>query len=339
MRYVLHPELELNINTSRRSYIMYFENEYSKLSSYEPVDMRILIEVNIGRSLPSEMRGDRIKIAKFKKILNQNYIVRGLGTDHVIVYMKDSWAGKLYAKNLTLFLQTHVIEPIIYLKLLSRNILLMHAAGVSDGDNGYLFPAYGGTGKTTLTLGLMAEGMQVLGDDLLLVEADTGIVRPYLRPLHLFAYNIRTLRDAIIPVSLRVKIKIKDILRFILEGLTRQEFLIATRVHPEKIYPNFKAASDVPVRKIVFLKKKGHDEEVVVSRKSIDNLANIVLNSEDLNKSLYENILDKNEMESVKKDELCVIKKIIKRIDHFEFVNTRLLEFNNLSGFRDRLLK
>src|SRR5690606_1180277 len=152
--------------------------------------------------------GDRRKSFLFKKLFNQKYIIRNLEKKTVEIFYKDSFAGKVYPKITTLFLQTNVIEPIIYLKLLEKNILFMHAAGVSDGKYGYLFPAYGGTGKTTLTLGLMAENMPVLGDDLILVDTKKGLAHPYLRPLHLFAYNIKTLRDARVPFSLKLKVKI-----------------------------------------------------------------------------------------------------------------------------------
>lgn len=339
MVYLLHRQLELVIETKNSSYRKYFDNEYLKLSSHEPSPSRIRIRVYIQKQLPTIKREDLHKSVKFKRLLRQQFLVRGLSSGNVTIFMKDSLAGRLYAKNLTLFLQTHLIEPIMYLKLLDKDILFMHAAGVSDGKFGYLFPAFGGTGKTTLTLGLMAEDMQVLGDDLLLVDAKSGIVHPYLRPLHLFAYNLHTLKNARIPFVLKVKIKIKDLLRFVLENITKQEFLIATRVHPESLYPEFKPAKSVPIRKLVFLTKEGRDEKTVITDKSLVRLAEKIVNSEDLNKSLYANLLDEDEVKTVRQREIKVIKKIITKVGHFEIVNTRLLDFNDLSDFKKRLIQ
>jgi hypothetical protein len=194
MKYVLHPKLILNVTTNDKGYIKYFDNEYSRLSNYSAVANAIEIHVHIANELPRAKKSDRKRKFFFKKVLKQEFIVRSLDTSKIEIFFKDHPTGRIYSKTLTLFLQTNVIEPIIYFKLLERNILFMHAAGVSDGKYGYLFPAYGGTGKTTLTLGLMAEDMLVLGDDLILVDTKRGLAHPYLRPLHLFAYNIKTLR-------------------------------------------------------------------------------------------------------------------------------------------------
>src|SRR5512138_1503137 len=204
MRYILHPTLEVNIITDDRRYASYFRNEYQRVSRFTPNKDHTVITVHIVRQLPHKQEHDRLRKFDFKNVLKHTYLVRGIETDHVDIYFEDSVGGKLYAKLLTLFLQTQVLEPVIYFKLLERNVLFMHAAGVSDGKCGYLFPAYGGTGKTTLTLGLMGEEMHVLGDDLLLVEPDTRVVYPYLRPLHIFSYNAKTLRGAVIPLSISI---------------------------------------------------------------------------------------------------------------------------------------
>lgn len=170
-----------------------------------------------------------------------------------------------------------------------------------DNIASYLFPAYGGTGKTTLSLGLMREDLHFLGDDLLIVDASTGLVGPYLRPLHVFTYNIKTLRDASIPLSLKARVKAKDILRIILEKTTKQEFLISTRVHASDLYDNLKKVAPAPYKKINFLKKIGEDETIAVTSKTKRDLALRILESEDLNDSLYENILEKDEKSAVVK--------------------------------------
>lgn len=337
MEYTLHPKLKIKVYTKVKNYRRYFDNEYLKLSSYKTTGNFTIIKVSIARTMPRASRADWEKKIYFKKIFPQHFLIRNLDSNRVEVYFKDTLAGRLYAKNLTLFLQTNVLEPIIYYKLLQKNILLMHAAGVSDGKYGYLMPAHGGTGKTTLTLGLMGEGMEVLGDDLLLVDTGKGVVYPYLRPLHIFAYNVMTLRGAKLPIWIKIKIKIKDFLRVVLETLTRQEFLIATRVHASDLYDNFRAGKKVPIKKILFLRKSGENEIVDINKTNVNEIANTILKSEDLNKSLYELVLHPDEKLTAVRLELRVIKKLLGWVKYIEFINTRKLNFNDMRDFRKEI--
>lgn len=336
--YTLHPLLEVKISSDRTRYVKYFDNEYQKIPSIPAARDAAVIHVTIAGSFPTPRTGDRYRHLRFKKIFQNQFIIRGLDTNHIEIFFKDNWMAWLYSKVVTLFLQAQVLEPIIYHALLRKNILLMHAAGVSDGRHGFLFPAYGGTGKTTLTLGLMGEGLEVLGDDLLFVEPDIARVRPYLRPLHIFTYNLNTLRGATIPLTIRAKVRAKDILRFALETVTRQEFLISTRVHADKLYQDFRPATAVPYRKIVFLRNEGAHETVQISPENIETLSRTILDSEDLNKSLYQNILDPEEISGIQSLELGVIKNVIKNVSAIEFVNTRLLNFHELRDFKEQLL-
>ncbi|MDN4471962.1 hypothetical protein [Demequina zhanjiangensis] len=334
--WTIHPALTIEVVASRRRYHRYFENEYARMATGERPDAA-RITAAIVQELPDEEPGDVRRSLRFKKIFTYDYVVRGLETDHVRIYFRDQPLARVYTNVVTLFLQAQVIEPVAYLKLLERNILFMHAAGVTKGRDAYLFPAFGGTGKTTLTLGLMGEGMRVLGDDLLLVDASSGEVRRYLRPLHLFAYNIRTLRGAEVPWLVRAQVRTKDLMRAVLEPLTRQEFLISTRVHAEELYEDFKKGKRSTVRRIVFLLREGEDHALSTT----DDLAVIVdriLESEDLNDSLYANVLNSDQVEDVVALERNVIGHVIGHVDHVSFVNTRKLDFDQLSGFKTWLL-
>ena len=295
------------------------------------------ISAHIVRQLPTAQAGDTVRQLTFKRIFRYEYLVRGLHTDHVEIYFRDHPAARVYTNVVTLFLQAQVIEPIAYFKLLERGVLFMHAAGVTDGEAAYLFPAFGGTGKTTLTLGLLGEGMQVLGDDLLLVDTATGAVRPYLRPLHLFAYNVKTLRGARVPWAVRAQVRTKDVMRAVLERVTRQEFLISTRVHTEQLFRDFRPASQARVERLVFLIKHGDDFDLSTER-DIDRIVDQILESEDLNDSLYSNILTPEELDQCVALERDVIGRAIQVVDRVSFVNTRRLDFTDLRDFKDWLV-
>jgi len=59
----------------------------------------------------------------------------------------------------------------------------LHAGAVSGPNGAVLLPAPAGSGKTTLTAGLVAAGWSYLSDELALVEPGTAVVRPFARPL------------------------------------------------------------------------------------------------------------------------------------------------------------
>lgn len=339
MIYTIHPTLSIDVSTKNRRYLEYFKNEYERVSNFTPSKKNhTTIKVSIVATLPHKKPGDISRTLTFKKLFHYEYLVRDLDMNTVEIYFKDVAIAKTYRNVVTLFLQAQIVEPVVYYKLLEKNILFMHSAGVTDGKNGYIFPAYGGTGKTTLTLGLMGEGLQVLGDDLLIVEPDKKLVHPYLRPLHIFTYNVKTLRGATIPLRYKTIVKAKDILRILLETTTRQEFLISTRIHADTLYANFTPGKTVPYRKICFLKKTGDHEKIAVTKSNIRELAERILESEDLNDSLYDNILPKSEKSRVVELELTVIENVLRNVKYLEFINTRLLDFRDLASFKQKLL-
>ncbi len=61
--------------------------------------------------------------------------------------------------------------------------LAVHAAVASLAGRAVLMPAPPDSGKTTLVAGLTRAGFQFLGDEVALIEPETALVHPYLRPL------------------------------------------------------------------------------------------------------------------------------------------------------------
>lgn len=63
-----------------------------------------------------------------------------------------------------------------------RDLGSVHAGAVAQGGSILLLPGDGGSGKTTLTLGLSLAGLQPLGDDVVLIDTDAGLLRAFPRP-------------------------------------------------------------------------------------------------------------------------------------------------------------
>ena len=243
MKYRFQNFLTLTIESGGRpQFDAYFRNEYARINETDMSEAATSYSVTlkIVDEIPKTLPSDAIRRTKrFKKLFTFEYAIVGLGTQEATIYFQDHPVRKIYVTAVGVFLQAQVLEPVMYLSFLRQGILFMHAAGVSKDGNAYLFPAYGGTGKTTTSMSLLGKGYAFLGDDLILVDPETMRAFPYPRPLHIFTYNVCNLQGAKIPFATAAIIYFKNVLRFFLERLLRTEFLISTRVHAMRYFLTF----------------------------------------------------------------------------------------------------
>jgi hypothetical protein len=85
----------------------------------------------------------------------------------------------LYTGPVALSIQT-VLMPVLREVFLRRNRILIHSAAVVyPDDTGVLFVANGGGGKTTTALSVLRKGARLLGDDLIVIQADGVNIRAF----------------------------------------------------------------------------------------------------------------------------------------------------------------
>ncbi|MBX3090967.1 MAG: hypothetical protein KF801_00480 [Cryobacterium sp.] len=333
--------LQVRLVSRHRGYLKYFDNEYARISHFGPgSDSAPIVNVEIVRHLPEIKSGDLIKTVRFKRLFTFHYLVRGMSSREVTIYFQRHWVDRVYMNAVGVYLQAQVLEPVMYQKLLEEGILLMHAGGVTGGGIGILLPAYGGTGKTTLSIALLNQGYRLLGDDLLLVDVEREEVHPYARPLHIFTYNVRNLRGAKIPFKYRFAVYAKNAIRFVLERILRTEFLISTRIHADEIFDGDIFGESSPIGAIAFLRKDGPGVDVVtVTPKNVDEIAEGIAQSADLNDSLAELFEEEPELLAASRElEHATIRKVLLKRGLIAYVNTRQLDLSDLSGFLDQIL-
>jgi hypothetical protein len=86
----------------------------------------------------------------------------------------------------------YIIEPLLRYKLFSFcECVLIHSSSIQSGGKSYVFPAWGGTGKTNLLLSFLSDGGNYYSDDLTIVSKE-GKMYSYPRLINLFDYNIDT---------------------------------------------------------------------------------------------------------------------------------------------------
>lgn len=335
MTYNFFDRLNLEIVTGgHRGYQRYFENEYRRIAERGRSEGVPTVSVMIVDDLPAQHDDDLVDRVHYKKLFHFEYLVRGIDTNDVAIYFKSHPVDRVYMNAIGVFVQAQVLEPIMYLKLLQQNVLFMHAAGVATDSEGFLFPAHGGTGKTTMSMALLAHGFRLLGDDLLFVDLATRTVHAYPRPLHLFTYNVKSLSGARVPLKHQAAIYAKNAIRFVLERVLRTELLISTRVHADELFADDPYGSSVPYRRLCFLVKEG---PVVFEKPLTDattpDVAREIMESEDLNESLYGILGEEAKVDEVKKLEQKVIGDLLGQFDAITYVNTRELDLAHLKGF------
>lgn len=308
----LHGKIEIEVNGPVR-YQHYFANEYARISNpkAEPAACRVTLQ--IVRSIDA----GKAHTVHYKDLFSFSYAVEGLDTPTPKLLFEQHWLDTFYVTAVGAFVQGQLLEPIIYQKLLENGVLFMHAAGVSKDGQAFVFPAHGGTGKTTLSLALMRHGYDLMGDDLLLVDTRDLTVYPYARPLHLFTYNLQMLS---VPFRVRMAIATKDVIRNAIALTTGKRFLISTRAHAEDILATRRSGS-AKLAKAVFLRRDGDNGCMEVETpEQLDAVIDEIIASADLNISLDEHI---GMSQEVKKLEREVIGDIFRRLGALYYINAR----------------
>ncbi len=77
----------------------------------------------------------------------------------------------------------------------AHHCLVIHAAVVEKNGLAAILPAPPGSGKSTLTAGLVLSGWRLLSDELTLINRKTGLIQPLPRPVSLKNQSIEVIRQ------------------------------------------------------------------------------------------------------------------------------------------------
>ncbi|MBH5323026.1 hypothetical protein [Aurantiacibacter sediminis] len=312
--FCLNGLIDLHVEGPAR-YRRFFVNEYARMDRAPIRDERPSVTLKVCDRITRPNRRETV----YNNLFRFAYAVEGLETGSPVLHFERHWLEWPAMTALGSFIQGQLLEPLIYIKLAEAGILFMHAAGVAKEGKAYVFPAHGGTGKTTLALSLTRQGFELMGDDLLMIEADSGRVHAFARPLHLFTYNLKSLK---VPLPLEMVIRSKDVVRFALNVLSRRKFLIATRAHVEDLM-DVRFGTSAQLAKLVFLRREGETETLDLADEAQLALArDRVLESADLNGSFYANIVDDP---SYRACEAQLVEEVIGRLDEMTFINARAM--------------
>jgi len=199
--YDIHGLLRIHFSLARvREFITDINQPFSYFRSQEFSNPDIIL--NVGDFTP---RKNPCDIVNNKVYINNGYVFSseiidkhrcsfeliGLDTPTTIVNASTysaSLKNKLFP---SLMSQNLFLRPIVDYKLLQKDILSIHAAGVSQGDQAIVFCGRGGSFKTTLVMDMIRKsGLRFIGEDRLLLGFDSTV---YSYPIYprLFEYRLK----------------------------------------------------------------------------------------------------------------------------------------------------
>jgi len=327
--YRFHDLLTVQVRSSRRFYADFFDREFQgcrRLDRAEDIDLRVEID------FPEHRRaGNWAFDHRFRRLFRARYSIEGWDETPTILRFASDASFYLYPLVMGAFLQTMLVEPLIYWKGLHQGFILAHSASVDLDGRGTLISAVGGGGKTTLSLRLVNQGYGFLGDDLAFVTPD-GRILAYPRPLHLFTYVTRQLDFLRLRPKTVLVIRLKDVIRAVISRLLNQRFLISTRVDFSDAVPDGKMVSSTTLENLLALSPSGTVERIdLEDRSEREALGDRLIQNGEINEILKTRLLpDKARQDWAADRESGLIKQLLLQVKKAFRVNTRAVSADEI---------
>lgn len=149
---------------------------------------------------------------------------------------------------------------LVELVLLKKGYSLIHAAAVEYHEKNYLFPAFGGVGKTTTIAPLIFDGGKLFGDDMNIIKRQEILSYPMDFSVYPYHLDILRIKDK----KIKYQFKKTEILDSIIDKLKKYNFRIIKLLI--LILDSFK----VPYVNVA--PKKIFDENCIVKKGQIDKI-------------------------------------------------------------------
>lgn len=165
---------------------------------------------------------DYERLPKFKKpvVISEYYIYEG-GWLNIPCHRT---CFNLITNPITIYCDKFIlpVNLLVHLALLKKGASLMHAAGAELNGMRYLFPAFGGIGKTILVASIVFSGGKLFGDDMVIINKD-GILS---YPIDFSVYNYHMKILAINDNRAKFKFWVTDSLNLITNCLERNDNIL-----------------------------------------------------------------------------------------------------------------
>ena len=258
--YQFSSKLAVSLTATEKQYTEYFDSEYW----FAKTNKKIIVDVELRVIDSLNNRSDNPNIVfrsvKFKNLFWFEYQIDFSATP-IQITVKRHFIDRIYFKACGPFIQTNILEPVLYYVAVHKKQYLLHAATIVKDAKATCIVGKGGAGKTMMSLNkCLQEGYAFMGDDLILVDSTKREVFWFPRPLHLFGYNLfkiptpQGVKGQFLFWRLATIIRLKDCVRFLLKIFTGQKMLISTRIDPRVLYPKMQLVKSAKLDHIEALK-------------------------------------------------------------------------------------
>jgi hypothetical protein len=182
---------------------------------------------------------DSYKIAKWKAEIT------GFETGKIKIRVKSNLFGYL-------FFDGYILEFLLKYAMLQKGYCLVHAGGVSKQSKAIVFPARGSAGKTTVSLHMVKNGYDFLGDDCVIIGPKK--VLPFPSFLHVFNYHITRMPTFEENLNASQKALIK--LKYLVYHASGKYAKFFTYLKFKDVFPQAEIARESKLHSLVFIIKK-----------------------------------------------------------------------------------
>jgi hypothetical protein len=151
------------------------------------------------------------------------------------------------------FLKEFIIEPLIALKLANKGFSALHASGIALNQNGFVFPACKGVGKTNTLIYAAEDGASYLSNERCIIAND-GLVYGYPSDINLYYYNTK---NDYLSNQLSYRDKLGLLLNNLIYRLSFRYASFPLSIDPIKLFG--KIESKVPLSSLILLTKTNKD--------------------------------------------------------------------------------
>jgi len=148
---------------------------------------------------------------------------------HVNINLKPSL---LKIMNVSyILLEGIIIDPLIHYILTLKKCALIHASCIAREDEGFMFIARGGAGKTTIATHLIGKGFNFISDNYTILTPEKDVIG-FIEPLNIFTYNLN--KNIRVNFIRKTELKIKSLIY----KLSKEYIKLFTRINPLDIFTN-----------------------------------------------------------------------------------------------------
>jgi len=162
----IHNLITFSIEGNNKKIIDHFKRDYAYFISTSEIDpdFRIIVsdfELDIKDcnfiNYKYYVRDNYIACSDRYKIVKWKLSIKDIETKPIV-----NFNGGIFSE---LFLRDYIIEPLIAFLLVQKGYILMHASSIAYNNQGIIFPATKGTGKTATLLNFMKDGGVFLSNE------------------------------------------------------------------------------------------------------------------------------------------------------------------------------